>query len=102
MALISIDNIRQETLRSLKKSQPEGGVILLSYKRNRSLALIKINANCFRLLENGYLQEENLVSLDQLEKKLKTCIKREFPRSRKVRLVKFTSTAELEKQRQKI
>jgi hypothetical protein len=39
---------------------------------------------------------------EQLGKELKTMIKREFPRSRKIRVFKFADPQELARERQKI
>lgn len=102
MALINIDTVIQETRRYLKKIIAPGGIELLSYKRNRSIAIIKENSDMYHIRENGYETEEVLVSATQLNRELKTRIGREFPRSRKVRLIKFQDPVELERSRQKI
>lgn len=68
MALVNIATILADTLRALKKIEPPGGIEFLSYKRNRTIAMIK----------------------------------REFPRSKKIRLVKFSAPQELEHIHQKI
>ena len=54
------------------------------------------------LRESGYVYDEYEVDFDQLQKRLKTVFKREFPRSRKVRFNKFSDPAELERLHQKI
>ena len=77
MALVNITTIITDTKRVLQKIDPPGGVELLSYKRNRGIA-------------------------DNLVKELKPLIKHEFPRSRKVRLIKFSDPQELERSHQKI
>lgn len=102
MALINIDTVIQETRRYLKKIIAPGGIELLSYKRNRSIAIIKENSDMYHIRENGYETEEVLVSATQLNRELKTRIGREFPRSHKVRLIKFQDPVELERSRQKI
>jgi hypothetical protein len=48
------------------------------------------------------MQQVLEVSPEQLARELKTMVKREFPRSRKVRLIKFTNPDELARERQKI
>ena len=102
MALINIDQGLNDTLRILKKSETDGGVELLSYKRNRSIALIINHDGFVTIRENGYVVEESVVPLDSLAKRLKTIMKREFPRSRKIRLFKFESPEQLDRVRQKI
>lgn len=102
MALINIASILADTLRVLEKTTPPGGVELLSYKRNRSIAIIKRDTNRVLLQERGYQEQEIDIPLPQLGKELKAMIKREFPRSRKVRMIKFQDPKTLERLRQKI
>lgn len=102
MALINIASILNETLRILNQTTPPGGVELLSYKRNRGIAIVKIGTDEIRLLERGYQEQTMDISLPQLSKVLKSMIKREFPRSRKVRMIKFQDPKTLERTRQKI
>ena len=102
MALVNIATIIADTRRVLRKIDPPGGVELLSYKRNRSIAIIKKTANRILIREQGYSDQEYEISPDNLGKELKIMIKREFPRSRKVRLSKFHDLEELDRDRQKI
>lgn len=102
MALINISSILADTLRALEKIDPPGGVELLSYKRNRGIAIIKKFNNEVQVLEQGYSEQEIEIPFSQLGKELKTMLKREFPRSRKVRLIKFDDPKLLERTRQKI
>ena len=102
MALVNIAIVIADTRRALKKIDPPGGVELLSYKRNRTIAVIKKNSNLLRVRERGYKEQEIELHYDQLGKELKIMIKREFPRSRKVRLVKFSDPQQLERIHQKI
>ncbi len=102
MALINIDTALTETLRFIKKSPAGGGIELLSYKRNRTVALIRTNKDTVCIREQGYVTEETTEDFSALSKKLKLILKREFPRSRKIRLFKFSSSEELLRLRQKI
>jgi hypothetical protein len=102
MALVNIDTVLTDTQRLLKKIAPPGGVILLSYKRNRSIAIIKKEEMLLEIREDGYEQQEMELAPEALVRELKSIIKREFPRSRKVRMIKFADPAELERERQKI
>lgn len=99
---VNIDTVLADTLRLLKKITPPGGIELLSYKRNRGIAIIKKEAMVLEVREDGYVQQVLEVSPEQLTRELKTMVKREFPRSRKVRLIKFTNPDELARERQKI
>lgn len=102
MALINIDNVLHEVKRNLKNCAIQGGLELMSYKRNRTVAIIKEEGGKFIVVENGYEKAEQGVVEDELLKKLKPIIKREFPRSRKIRIFKFSSSQELERIHQKI
>lgn len=102
MALINIDNIIQDILRLLKNTAVNAGLEIMSYKRNRAISITRSNDSKFLVIEKGYVLEENIISKDQLGKHLKKLIKREFPRSRKVRIFKFTDREQLERHHQKI
>ena len=102
MALVNIASVLADTRRLIKKTAPPGGVELLSYKRNRGIAIIKKDATHLELREHGYLDQELTIAESRLPKVLSTMIKREFPRSRKVRLKKFADPKELEKTYKKI
>lgn len=102
MALVNVDTVLADTQRLLKKIAPPGGIELLSYKRNRRIAIIKKEAILVEVREDGYVQQVVELSPEQLVRELKTMIKREFPRSRKVRMIKFSNPEDLERERQKI
>ena len=102
MALINKDAALREALRIIEKCREDSGVELLSYKRNRTVALIRRAGSAVSVRENGYLVEECTVCLQELPKLLKSCIHREFPRSRKIRLYKISDPEDLERTRQKI
>ena len=102
MSLVNIDSVRSQVLRLLKRIEPPGGIELLSYKRNRSVAIARLHDGGYLVLEKGYEEQKISLTRDQLGRVLKTMIKREFPRSRKVRLFKFQDPAELDRPRQKI
>ncbi len=102
MALVNIEMAYAELIYHLKRCSVGAGMELMSYKRNRTIAVLKVNSEDFRILEKGYVVGEVAVSAVQLEKKLKKIMKREFPRSRKIRLHKFTSEEELGRIHQKI
>lgn len=99
MALVNLDAVLADTLRLVKKAEPLGGVLLLSYKRNRSIAVIRKNADTVEIREQGYEHQVVELGLEKMAKELKVMMKREFPRSRKVRMVKLSDPAELEQER---
>lgn len=102
MALVNIDTVLFELKRYLKTCPLGGGLEIMSYKRNRTVAVILKEPDKFLVLEKGYKVLEFEFSRDNLTKKLKPVLKREFPRSRKLRLFKFKEQAELERIHQKI
>ncbi len=102
MALINIETALKDAIRYIGKAPVDGGIEIMSYKRNRTVALIRLSGHRVLLREQGYVNDDTEVDLDVLSKKLKPAIKREFPRSRKVRFFKFATVAELDRIHQKI
>jgi len=99
MALVNIDSVLRNLLQKLKKLKPPQGVELLSYKRNRSIAVLLLDDEKILVLERGYRDEEQIIEKSLLPNHLKKLIKYEFPRSRKVRVCPVDSPLELEKTR---
>ncbi len=102
MDLVNIATLLSDVKRSLKKISFPGGIELLSYKRNRGIAILMQEDLTFERREFGYKEQELFIPKERLAKELKTMIKREFPRSRKVRLIKIRHPDELERVHQKI
>lgn len=102
MALINKDLALQEVKRFLKSCAVGCGIEIMSYKRNRTVAIIKELDNDFLIIEKGYEENSFKIPETQLQKKLKPLIKREFPRSRKLRLHKFDHPDSLNRIHQKI
>ena len=59
---------------------------LKTYKRNRSIIIAKINEEDLLVIENGYFKERFRIKPEKLKRLLSTLVKREFPRSHKIRL----------------
>lgn len=59
---------------------------LRTYKRNRALYIVKKGEDDYVIIEDGYVKERFCVGDDKLKKTLSTLLKKEFPRSHKVRL----------------
>lgn len=102
MSLLNIDTARREVLQFLASVEAPGGIEILSYKRNRGIAVLCRSPNRFLVREQGYVDQEKEVDGEGLARVLKTMIKREFPRSRKVRLIRISHPDELDRPRQKI
>ena len=102
MALVNIDSVNRSLVQKLEKLDPPQGIALLSYKRNRSIAILPLGGNTFLVRERGYREEERVVGKEELQKHLKSLIKYEFPRSRKVRMYQIDSVQDLDKPRKKL
>jgi len=59
---------------------------LRTYKRNRSVMIAKVADDDLLVVESGFFKEQFRVTPQKLKKLLKTLMKKEFPRSRKIRL----------------
>ena len=59
---------------------------LRTYKRDRSVIIVKLEDDNFLVVENGFYQERFEVGSRSLKGLLRTLLKKEFPRSNKVRL----------------
>ena len=102
MALVPIETLRRQVGQILKKKLPPAGVKLLSFKRDRSITVFRLPEEKYLLVEQGFSNQECVVGASGLSRLLKTMIKREFPRSHKVRLVKIASPDELTKSWKKL
>ncbi len=63
-----------------------------TFKRNRSVAIICTGNDSFNVIERGFHEEswEDLTA-EKVKRLLKTLLKREFPRSNKIRLYMLES-----------
>ena len=96
MALVNIDSVLRNLLQKLEKLHPPQSIELLSYKRNRSIAVLLLDDGKILVRERGYRDAEQVVEKSLLPRHLKL-IKYEFPRSRKVRIYQVDNPLELEK-----
>ena len=67
---------------------------LRTYKRNRSVVIAKLAEDDLLVIEDGFFKERFRIKTDKLRKLLKTLVKKEFPRSRKIRLYVLDSFSE--------
>lgn len=102
MALINIDTAIKRSIQMLKKLSPLQGLEILTYKRNRGVSIVKMDEDLFAVRERGYEENKYSVSFDALPKLLKSISKREFPRSRKVRIYQLASLEEEGMERKKL
>ena len=102
MALINIDTAIKRVLLLVAKIEPPRGVEILTYKRNRGISIVSLGEDSFLVRERGYAEQEMQVCMADLARLLKTIAKREFPRSRQVRLYQLASPGSLDQERKKI
>jgi len=76
----------ETVMRKLKKLPQGHAIDLRTYKRNRSVVIARTGENKFDVVEKGFFEERFLVPLSKMKKLLKNLLKREFPRSTKIRL----------------
>ncbi len=74
-----------EILRWLKKMSPGECLQVLTWKRDRYLSINKKSAQVLFVQERGFSEQDFEVTPDKLRKLLKTLLRREFPRSNKIR-----------------
>jgi len=90
MALFPKETTLNWVLRFLNKQSAVSRVEIQSYKRNRSIKVLKKEAK-FQIIENGFWKEEFIVERNELKTILKKLIRREFPRSHKLWVFKQVS-----------
>ena len=76
----------QEVLQRLRKMEAGDSLELLTWKKDRSLLLVKQSEDEVVVAERGFVEEEYRVDFSKLKKLLKTLLKQEFPRSHKIRV----------------
>ncbi|MEW6594779.1 MAG: hypothetical protein AB1413_07930 [Thermodesulfobacteriota bacterium] len=99
MALVNCERVLREVLATLKKIEPPGGLTVLSYKRNRGIDLLQQEGGKIWVRERGYREEEQTSTLAELPRLLDAMLRREFPRSRKVRLYRLSGPQEVDQPR---
>ncbi|THB71312.1 MAG: hypothetical protein D6B25_18745 [Desulfobulbaceae bacterium] len=67
------------------------GVQVSSYKRNRHVTISRTTGGHYQVTERGYQEETFHLPEHDLPKLLKRLFKREFPRSRKLRVIKLSA-----------
>ncbi len=102
MALINIQTAIKRAIQMLAKLESPAGVEILTYKRNRGVSILKKGGGMVSVRERGYHAEEKVVAIDNLGKTLKSIAKREFPRSRKVRIYHLAGPDEEGRERKKL
>jgi hypothetical protein len=102
MALVNIDSALKDVLSRLRKLAPPQGIEVLSYKRNRSIRVMPVGDGRVLVHERGYAERKMEIETSELQKVLGAIFKKEFPRSRKVRVCRVLGTDGPEKRRKRL
>lgn len=69
------------------KNLPTGHYLdLRTYKRNRSILIVKMDEDDLLIIEDGFFKERFRINSDKLRKLLSALLRKEFSRSHKIRL----------------
>lgn len=102
MALVNIDSLQHRVVQTVASLTAPAGIELLSYKRDRAIVIVVQEKDRCLVRERGFVEQELHVTLAELPKLLKKMIKREFPRSRKIRLCMFDNPEQLDRRHKKL
>lgn len=76
----------EAVLERLKKLPLGHAIDLRTYKRDRSVIFKRVDDDLFLVIQNGFGQARYTEPFKKLRKLLKLLLKKEFPRSTKIRL----------------
>jgi hypothetical protein len=93
--MIDKANAIKTILTRLKKLSVGSGIDLRTFKRDRSVAIIRDGQDSFLVMENGFRVEKYSTDLKRMRKLLKMLLKREFPRSNKIRVYDLAASDEI-------
>ncbi|MCJ2164887.1 MULTISPECIES: hypothetical protein [unclassified Pseudodesulfovibrio] len=82
----------ETVLRRLDKLPMGHAMDMRTYKRNRSVLIRRTGPDAFEVTESGFHEERFLIPLSRMKKLLKGLLKKEFPRSTKIRLYDLGET----------
>ncbi|MEN8256418.1 MAG: zf-HC2 domain-containing protein [Thermodesulfobacteriota bacterium] len=85
--MVDIANVVPVVIQKMSQLNEGGSLVLLTYKRDRSLTLVKLDQQRVLIKEKGFSVDEFEVGVGKLKKNLKSLLKKEFPRSNMVRIV---------------
>lgn len=88
--MIDMANALPTILTRSKKLAVGEGLDLRTFKRDRSIVIMRTESDTYSVVEDGFHHEQFQTSHKGLKKIMKTLLKREFPRSNKVRIYAIT------------
>ena len=84
--MIDKTNIITTLLERLDKMPVGHHLDVRPYKRNRSVMIVRKSEALYEIIEEGFFSERFSVEASKLKKTLGNVIRKEFPRSRKIRV----------------
>jgi hypothetical protein len=99
--MIDKDKIIETVAERLKKLPAGHYLDIRTYKRNRSVVIVRQDQENLLVIQNGYESNRFRIKYKELKKLMKTLLKKEFPRSNKVRLYTMGQFVEAEAMRTK-
>lgn len=84
--MIDIKTVIPVVQKKLDKLDVGDRIELKTYKRDRGVTILKVTDDRLLILEDGFVKNEFEIPVEKLKKTLKLLLKKEFPRSNKVRL----------------
>ncbi len=94
--MIDKTKIIETVIERLKKLPVDHYLDIRTYKRNRSVIVVQQSQEELLVIQNGYEFNRYQINHKELKKLLKTLLKKEFPRSNKVRLYTMGEFVETE------
>ncbi|MBC15775.1 MAG: hypothetical protein CL942_01855 [Desulfovibrio sp.] len=88
--MIDMANALPTIMTRSKKLAVGEGLDLRTFKRDRSIVIMRTADDTYSITEDGFHREQFKASHKSLKKIMKTLLKREFPRSNKVRIYTIT------------
>ncbi len=85
--MVDIGNVIPVVLKKMAQLGEGESLVLLTFKRDRSLTLIRLADERVLIKEEGFVRGEFEVAGQDLKKALKPLLEKEFPRSTKVRIL---------------
>ncbi len=84
--MVDIGNVIPVVLQKIAQLGEGQSLVLQTFKRDRSLTLIPLDRERILIREEGFAHQEFEVARPKLKKTLRSLLKKEFPRSNKVRI----------------
>jgi len=84
--MIDKTNIITVILERLDKMPVGHHLDIRPYKRNRSVVIVRKSETVYEIIEEGFFVDRFSVEASALKKTLRVVIKKEFPRSHKIRV----------------